>query len=156
MLGNRRHMCQCPRMTLSSLLRLSDWVAQRSKCRLSSLRRGLDVGKVAVGKWAQYQKRGGAVTLGSLAPPAGQPIDWTIGTQTATTIPTTRVAAIPAGATQMLWRAIRNSDGAVVVPFNNSLTGLTTLTAYRVAAAWFNGSGIQVSDASPAAIVTTT
>lgn len=108
-----------------------------------------------MGKWATYQKRGGSEAFGSLPQPLGAPTDWTIGAPTTTTIPLTRVAAIPAGATAMLWRAIKNSDGTLGSPFNGSpLSGLTTGTQYRVQAAWFNGAQ-QVSEASVASLVTT-
>jgi hypothetical protein len=106
-----------------------------------------------MGKFAQYLKRGSASQHGLMSGPIDA--DWTVGTPTATTIPLTRVAAIPAGATQMLWRAINAATGALGSPFNGSpLSGLTTATQYKVQAAWFNGS-IQVSDASPVKLVTT-
>jgi hypothetical protein len=106
-----------------------------------------------VGKWAQYSKRGSAPLFGNVAAPALA--DFTVGVPTATTIPLTRVAAIPAGSTSMLWRAINNATGVLTAPFNPSpLTGLTTATQYRVQAAWFNGSQ-QVSDPSPTVLVTT-
>jgi hypothetical protein len=107
-----------------------------------------------MGKWATYQRRGGSSMFGSLAAPGPSGGDWTIGTVTATTIPTTRVAPVPSGAVSMLFRAINNVTGAVTQPFNTSIAGLTTATAYRVQAAWFNGTQ-QVSEASPATLVTT-
>jgi hypothetical protein len=78
-----------------------------------------------------------------------------VGTITATTIAFNRIAAIPGGATAMLWRAINNATNAPATAFAGSpMVGLTTVTAYRIQAAWFNGS-IQVSEASPARLVTT-
>jgi hypothetical protein len=105
-----------------------------------------------MGKWATYQKRGGSNFFGSIAQPGPSGGDWTIGTPAAGAIPVTRVAAIPSGATQMLWRAINNATGVQAIAFSGSLSGLTPGTTYRIQAAWFNGSQ-QVSEASPATLV---
>lgn len=106
-----------------------------------------------MGKWSTYQKRGSAAFFGTMPAPADA--DWTVGTPTTTTIPCTRVAAVPGGATQMLWRAINNTTNVLAAAFQASpVSGLTTGTQYRVQAAWFNG-GVQVSDASPAKLATT-
>lgn len=106
-----------------------------------------------MGKWSTYQKRGGAVAFGSVAQPGPSGGDWTIGTPTTTTIPVTRVAALPASATGMNFRAINNTTGLVVAE-SGTLTALTTGTIYRVAAAWWNGA-IRVSEYSAATLVTT-
>lgn len=106
-----------------------------------------------MGKWAQYSKRGSALLFGSIPAPAIA--DFTIGSPTATTIPVTRVAPIPAGSTAMLWRATNNATGVLAAAYTGSpISGLVTATQYRVQAAWFNGSQ-QVSDSSPAVLVTT-
>lgn len=106
-----------------------------------------------MGKWASYNKRGSAPFGGIMAAPAGA--DWSVGTITTTSIAFTRIAAIPTGATTMLGRAINNVTNVPATAFTGSpITGLTTLTAYRVQVAWFNGS-IQVSDPSPAVLVST-
>jgi hypothetical protein len=108
-----------------------------------------------MGKWATYQKRGGSDQFGALPAPGPSGGDWTIGAPTTTTIPFTRVAVIPSGATQMLARAINNATGAIASAFSGSpISSLTTGTTYRVQTAWFNGA-VQVSEASPSTLVTT-
>lgn len=110
-----------------------------------------------MGKWATYQKRGGSNIGGGglimLAAPGPSGGDWTIGAPTTTTIPTTRVAAIPSPATQMIFRAINNATGAVTQE-SGALNALVTGTTYRVAASWFSAAG-RISDYSPATLVTT-
>lgn len=106
-----------------------------------------------MGKWATYQKRGGSEAYGQLAAPGPSGGDWTIGAPTTTTIPVTRVAPIPSGATGMNFRAISNATGLVIAE-SGTLTGLTTATTYRVAAAWWNGAQ-RVSEYSAATLVTT-
>lgn len=108
-----------------------------------------------MGKWATYQKRGGSDAFGALPAPGPSGGDWTIGSPTTTTIPFTRVAVIPGGATQLLARAIKNSDGSLASAFSGTpISSLTTGTQYRVQTAWFNGA-VQVSEASPSTLVTT-
>lgn len=104
-----------------------------------------------MGKFAQYRKRGSAPQFGSMAAPADA--DWTIGVTTSSTIPTTRVAPIPAGATSMLWRAIVAATG-VAGAYTGTLSGLLSATQYKVQAAWFNGAQ-KVSDDSAVKLATT-
>lgn len=106
-----------------------------------------------MGKWATYQKRGGSQTFGLLSAPGPSGGDWTIGAPTATTIPVTRVAAIPAPATQMIFRAINNATGLVIAE-SGTLTGLVTATTYRVQSSWWNAAG-RISEYSPATLVIT-
>jgi hypothetical protein len=102
-----------------------------------------------MGKWATYQKRGGSNMFGSIAAPGPAPTDFTAVTGGVGVITVTRVAPIPGAATQMLFRAIDTTTNLVTVPYNGILTGLVSGRAYRVQAAWWNGSQ-QVSEASPA------
>lgn len=101
-----------------------------------------------MGKWAQYQKRGGARITGNMsAPIAG---NFTIGTVTTTTIPVNRVAAIPAPATQAGVLVVHNLSGAVAFENNAAgtpitATGLTSGVTYRVYAAWF-ANNVRLSD----------
>lgn len=104
-----------------------------------------------MGKHAQYLKRSSSKGLGQL--PAPTLADFSIGSPTTTTIPTTRIAAIPPNATNMLWTAINNSTN-LGIPATGVLSGLAPLTPYRVLAAWYRGS-TQVSDWSPATLVST-
>lgn len=86
--------------------------------------------------------------FGSIAAPGPAPTDFTAVTGGVGIITVTRVAAIPGGATSMLWRAIDTTTQIPAVAFNGTLTGLVSGRAYKVQAAWFNG-GSQVSEASP-------
>lgn len=105
-----------------------------------------------MGKWATYQKRGGSNLYGSVLAPGAAPTDWTAVTGGVGVITVTRVAAIPSGATQMLWRAIDTTNNLVPLTGNATLTGLVSGRAYKVQASWFNG-GTAVSDWSPSTTV---
>lgn len=105
-----------------------------------------------MGKWATYQKRGGSNMFGTFAAPAAAPTDFTAVTGGVGVITVARVAAVPTGATAMLWRAIDTTTQLVASAFNGTLTGLVSGRAYKVQAAWFNGA-MQVSEASPAITV---
>lgn len=105
-----------------------------------------------MGKWATYQKRGGSGQQGSLAAPGPAPTDWTAVTGAAGVITVTRVAAIPAGATAMLWRAQDTTTNVMTNFGNSTLTGLVSGRAYKVQASWFNGA-LLVSDWSAATVV---
>lgn len=113
----------------------------------------------AMGKWAQYSKRGSAAQTGFLAAPVDA--DWSIGTLTATTAPINRLSNIPAPADRWGILVIKVADGTVA--FSNfaagtpiTATGLTTATQYRVLIAWYQSpSFARVSDWSPPRTFTT-
>lgn len=105
-----------------------------------------------MGKWATYQKRGGSNFFGSIAAPGPAPTDFTAVTGGVGVITVARVAAIPNGATSMLFRAKDNTTNLVTIAYSSSLTGLVSGRSYNVQAAWFNGP-IQVSEGSPAIAV---
>lgn len=98
-----------------------------------------------MGKWATYQKRGGSNVFGNVLQPLGAPTDWTAVTGGVGVITVTRLAGIPGGATQMLWRAIDTTTNIVALNGNATLTGLVSGRAYRVQASWWNGT-VLVSD----------
>lgn len=102
-----------------------------------------------MGKWATYQKRGGAAQFGILAQPTASGVDWTIATGGAGVILVTRLSGLPAPATNLLFRAIDTTTNLVAVNYNSTLTGLVSARVYKVQAAWFGVAG-QLSDASPA------
>lgn len=108
--------------------------------------------EVTVGKWASQIKRGSVNSLGSLAAPGPAPVDWTAVTGGVGVITVTRVAAIPAGATQMYFRAVDTTTGAIAINWSLTLTGLVSGRAYRVSAAWWNATN-QISEASPYTVV---
>lgn len=105
-----------------------------------------------MGKWATYQKRGGADQYGQLAAPGASGGDWSAVTGGVGVITVTRFAALQSPATGMNYRAIDTTTQLVTVNWNGSLTGLVSGRAYKCQAAWFNGAQ-QLSEASPAVTV---
>lgn len=105
-----------------------------------------------MGKWATYQKRGGQAQFGIMAPPGPPPGDWTAVTGAVGVINVTRFVGVPSGATQMLFRAIDQTNQSVPLPGNTVLTGLVSGRAYKVQSSWWNGA-IAVSDWSPGIVV---
>lgn len=102
-----------------------------------------------MGKFAQYQKRGSSKGQGTL--PAPILTDFTPGGPGATSIAIGRNVSIPAGADQ--W-GVLVQPGAGGAPQGTSpvqsgtpitVTGLTTLTPYKVRIAWFLGT-VRVSE----------
>jgi len=87
----------------------------------------------------------------------GAPVgtDWGFGTATQTTIPVTRLVAVPGGAVTMVAQAFLTSTmvQAGTQPFSAAspvtITGLNANTSYRVRAAWADAAGVPVSDWSP-------
>jgi hypothetical protein len=97
-----------------------------------------------MGKWAQYQKRGSAGTIGTLPPPLDA--DWILGTITATTAQGTRVTAAPLPATLVQFRVRTAAGGAWFlngspVATTGNFAGLTTATAYVMQMAWASPTG---------------
>lgn len=92
-------------------------------------------------------------------PPLGV-ADWSVLNITATTFDYQRVPAIPAGAASLGRLVTRNNDGSIVSQnqggggVTQTVSGLTTATAYTIRVAWFNA-GVQVSDWSDRKTVTT-
>lgn len=104
-----------------------------------------------MGKWSTYRRRGGSNFFGVMAAPGVNGVDWLAETGVAGGILLSRLASIPAGATQMLWRVTDTVTGTVssfagAGSFDNELVAGRS---YRVQASWFNGSR-QVSGPSPA------
>lgn len=87
-----------------------------------------------------------------MAAPLAAPTDWTAVTGGVGIITVTRVAAIPTGATQMLWRAQDTTNNTMPLLGNVTLTGLVSARVYKVQASWWNGSTL-VSDWSPGTLV---
>lgn len=93
-----------------------------------------------MGKWATYRRRGSSKSFGSMSAPGAVDVDWTAAPGASGVITVARLAAVPAGATSMLWRTINNTTN---IPFhfgNATLTGLIPDEEYRVSASWWNGS----------------
>lgn len=108
--------------------------------------------EVTMGKWASQLKRGSTFALGTMAAPGPAPTDWTAVTGGVGVITVARVAAIPAGAQAMLWRAVDTTTGAIAQNWNGTLTGLVSGRSYRVSASWWNAT-VQISEASPYTLV---
>jgi hypothetical protein len=105
--------------------------------------------EAVVGKWASARKAGTTFGYGTLAAPGPSGGgDWQAVTGgVAGTISVTRFAALPNGATTLLYRAFDTTTGAIAVNYNSTLTGLVSGRNYRVQAAWFGASG-QLSEGS--------
>lgn len=112
-----------------------------------------------MGKWASGRRRGSAPRQGIMAPPFAA--EFSIGTPTATTVPVTRLASYQQPADGWQARAVLASNGtqAGVSPGINgvgptSIMGLTTATAYRIEATWYQGT-TRISDWGPIGTATT-
>ena len=113
--------------------------------------------RLSMGKFCASKRRTFAPRQGPLQPLLDA--EWSLGTITATTAIATRTASIPLGADR--WRVLVVNAATGVVAFDNqsmattiNITGLTTLTTYRVYAYWTLNLAT-VSDASPAKSLTT-
>jgi hypothetical protein len=96
---------------------------------------------------------GGSRGPGSLLPPGPPGPQWSIADVGRVDITCLAIGPFPAGADAMGFRAIDSVSGLVVAT-GTPLSPLVSGHGYLVAAAFFNA-GVQVSEWSPASLVTT-
>ncbi len=105
-----------------------------------------------MGKWSTYQRRGAGAIFGTVAQPGPVGVGFSAVPGGVGVITVARLESIPSGATQMLYRAIDTTTQLVTVTDSLTLTGLVSGRAYKVQAAWFNGTA-RVSEWTVATVV---